>query len=248
MQVQRSLHLSWPWSSLISITLLLAKATFPRYCKKQSLFFPLRQKPPAAIENDLRPISLTCQTAEVMEELALSRILPSVLDHMESKRFAVAEKSTEQALVYILHETFGALDKGNCSLRFFFADFCKSFDLIDHKIFLHKLFKFNLHCCLIGCVAGSLQGRSQFVDLESSASASEYLDGGIPQEMILGPILFAVMVNDLLPIWGPRIKFVDDLTTMEIVPRNSPSYMCHIVSDIRAFACSNNMKLNSKKC
>ena len=120
MQVQKSLHLSWPWSSLISITLLLA---FPRYCKKQSLFLPLRQKPPAAIENDLRPISLTCQTAEVMEELALSRILPSVLNHMESKRFAVAEKSTEQALVYILHENFGALDKGNCSLRFFFADF-----------------------------------------------------------------------------------------------------------------------------
>ena len=183
-----------------------------------------------------------------MEELALSRILHSFLDHMDSKRFAVAEKPTEQALVYILHVTFGALDKGNCSLPFFFADFCKSFDLIDHKILFQKLFKFNLHCCLIRCVACSLQGRSQFVGLESSASASEYLDGGIPQGMRLGPILFAVMVNDLVPIWGPRIKFADNLTTMEIVPRNSPSYICHIVSDIRAFACSNNMKLNSKKC
>ena len=56
------------------------------------------------------------------------------------------------------------------------------------------------------------------------------------------------MVSDLISTWGPRIKFVDDLTALEIVPRNSPSYMNHIVSDIQTFACHNNMKLNPEKC
>ena len=38
------------------------------------------------------------------------------------------------------------------------------------------------------------------------------LNGGIPQGTNLGPVLFAVMVNDLVQSWGARIKFVDDLT------------------------------------
>ena len=38
------------------------------------------------------------------------------------------------------------------------------------------------------------------------------LNGGIPQGTNLGPVLFAVMVNDLVQSWSARIKFVDDLT------------------------------------
>lgn len=56
-----------------------------------------------------------------------------------------------------------------------------------------------------------------------------------------------VMVNYLISTWVPRIKFIDDLTALEIAPRNSPSYTNHIVSDIQTFACNNNMKLNPEK-
>ena len=63
-------------------------------------------------------------------------------------------------------------------------------------------------------------------------------------ETKLGPILFAVMVNDLIPSWGPRVKFVDHLIALEIVPRNSPSLMRYIANEINDFAVSNNMKLN----
>ena len=52
----------------------------------------------------------------------------SILDYMDSKQFAVAQKSTEQTLVYILHLTLKALDKRNCSLQLLFAEFCKGFD------------------------------------------------------------------------------------------------------------------------
>jgi hypothetical protein len=40
---------------------------------------------------------------------------------------------------------------------------------------------------------------------------------------IIGPILFAVLVNSLLRDWNFRIKFVDDLTTIEFIPRCSLS-------------------------
>ena len=48
----------------------------------------------------------------------------------------------------------------------------------------------------------------------------------------MGPVLFAVMVNDLVQSWGARIKFVDDLTVLEVVPRNSPSLLNVVVGDI----------------
>ena len=75
-----------------------------------------------------------------------------------------------------------------------------------------------------------------------------YRDGGIPQGTKLGLVLFAVMVNDLVQSWGARIKFVDDLTVLEVVPRNSPSLLNEVVDYIHAFAVNNNMRLNPRKC
>lgn len=72
--------------------------------------------------------------------------------------------------------------------------------------------------------------------------------GGIPHGTKLGPVIFAVIVNDLVTSWCPRAKYVVDLTVMEIVPRNSPSLLNHIVDDIHFYAVNNNMKLNPRKC
>jgi hypothetical protein len=72
-------------------------------------------------------------------------------------------------------------------------------------------------------IGAFLLERSQCVRIGNSRSIAQNINGGIPQGTNLAPILFAVMVNDLISTWGPRIKYVDDLTAMEIVPRNSPN-------------------------
>ena len=108
--------------------------------------------------------------------------------------------------------------------------------------------QYNLHWSLLRWVASFLQGRAQVTRVGASVSAPLYLNGGIPQGTILGPVLFAVMVNDLVQSWGARIKFVDDLTVLEVVPRNSPSLLNVVVDDIHAFAVNNNMRLNPRKC
>lgn len=45
---------------------------------------------------------------------------------------------------------------------------------------------------------------------------------------------------------APRAKFVDDLTLLEIVPRNSPPVMNFLLEDIHQYANSHNMRLNPK--
>ena len=152
--------------------------------------------------------------------------------------------------MYLLHLALGALDKGNCALCFFFADFKKGFDLIDRRILLRKLSGYGLHPSLVRWLAAFLQGRSQRVQVANVSSASKSPNGGIPQGTKLSPILFAVMVDDLVRSWGPRIKYVDDLTILEVIPRNSPSVMKYLVNDVNSLAhCySNNMQLNPSKC
>ena len=97
-----------------------------------------QQKPARSVEKDVRPVSLTCQVAKVMESSTLVRLL----DKLDLKQFALFGRLTTQAL---LHLALEALNKRNYALCFFFADFKKGFDLIDHRILLRKLSGFGLH-------------------------------------------------------------------------------------------------------
>ena len=183
-----------------------------------------------------------------MEGFTLTRSLPGIYEDLDCKQFAAAGMSTQHAIAYVIHLVLEALDSGSCSARLFFADFRKGFDLIDHTILLSKLHSCNLHPCLVRWIAAFLEGRSQSDRIGSDFSNIRSLNGGIPQGTKLGPVLFSVMVNDLVNTWSKRAKYVDDLTILEIIPRNSPSYLNCIVDDIQCFSHCNNMRLNLAKC
>ena len=215
---------------------------------KHAIVFPLpKEMPPKSVENDIRPISLTNQVAKITEGFTLTRSLPGIYEDLDCKQFAAVGMSIQHAIAYVIHLVLEALDSGSCSARLFFADFRKGFDLIDHTILLSKLHSFNLHPCLVRWIAAFLEGRSQSVRIGSDFSNIRSLNGGIPQGTKLGPVLFSVMVNDLVNTWSKRAKYVDDLTILEIIPRNSPSYLNCIVDDIQCFSHCNNMRLNPAK-
>jgi hypothetical protein len=88
------------------------------------------------------------------------------------------------------------------------------------------------------------------VRIENSYSSWKKTNGGLPQGTKLGPLLFAVLVNSLLKDWRGRVKFVDDTTALEIIPRSSPSFLPIIVDQISDYANERGMRLNAKpkKC
>ena len=59
---------------------------------------------------------------------------------------------------------------------------------------------------LLRWVASFLQGRAQVTRVGASVSTPLCLNGGIPQDTKLGPMLFAVMVNDLVQSWAPALN------------------------------------------
>ena len=131
---------------------------------KCAIVCPLpKQRPAVSVENDIRPISLTSQIAKVMEGFTAVRIVPQILRQLDPRQFATGGKSSSHAATFILHLLLDALDKWNCAGRLFFADFRKGFDLIDHRILMRKLAKYNIHNSLLRWVACFLYNRSQFV-------------------------------------------------------------------------------------
>ncbi|CAB3994355.1 RNA-directed DNA polymerase from mobile element jockey-like [Paramuricea clavata] len=216
---------------------------------KRSIVVPIpKVSPPQTIEDDLRPISLTAQVSKVMEGFMLQSLMSKVGLKLDPKQFALPGKSITQALVYLLHLIHAALDQGHCSVRIFFADFKKGFDLVDHNVIIDELLKLQVSPAIIRWIKSFLTSREQCVKIGPSFSSWKPVNGGLPQGTRLGPLLFAILVNSLLQDWNGRIKFVDDATALEIVPRCSPSLLPILVNDVSQYASSRGMKLNSKKC
>jgi hypothetical protein len=74
-----------------------------------------------------------------MERFTINSLMPQVIDQLDPKQSALPNKSTTHALVYLLHQIFAALDSGHNSIRLFFADFRKGFDLVDHSVIINEL-------------------------------------------------------------------------------------------------------------
>ena len=60
--------------------------------------------------------------------------------------------------------------------------------------------------------------------------------GGIPQGTRLAPLLFAILVNNLSAEWRNRLKYVDDTSVFEIIPRLSLSYLPFVAANINSFS------------
>ena len=53
---------------------------------KSAIVHPLTKvTPPKCIEDDVRPISLTCQLAKVLEGFILARVYPSIVGNLDRK-------------------------------------------------------------------------------------------------------------------------------------------------------------------
>ncbi|CAB4019420.1 Hypothetical predicted protein [Paramuricea clavata] len=183
-----------------------------------------------------------------MERFTINSLMPQVIDQLDPKQFALPNKSTTHALVYLLHQILAALDSGHNFIRLFFADFRKGFDLVDHSVIINELENLNVHPVLTRWIKAFLTNRQQCVKVDCHKSSWKTTNGGLPQGTCLGPLLFAILVNPLLKDWNGRLKFVDDTTAMEVVPRCSPSLLPLVVQEISNFSSARGMELNPKKC
>ena len=216
---------------------------------KESLVHPVPKcSPPKSVENDLRPITLTSQLAKVLKGFTLDSLYRQVVDSLDLKQFSLCDRSTTHALVYFLHTILEALDSGGNYVRSFLADFSKGSNLVDHNVIMQgELLGVNNH--ITRWIGEFLRSKSQCVKIGDAVSSLVSPHGGIPQGTRLVPLLFGILVNRLVRDWPIRVKYVDDTTIYEVIPRCSPSYLPIIANEIYSYASQRGMRLNpTTKC
>ena len=182
----------------------LTTGVFPADLKK-AIVRPLLKKhnlDPNNLSN-YRPVSNIPFMSKLIEKVVLLQLNDHLISNELYDTFQSAyraNRSTETALLRILHDLLIATDSGQVSLLTL-LDLSAAFDTIDHSILLSRLHdSFGISSVVLNWFKSYLSGRTQTVSVNGILSSPTSLDCGVPQGSVLGPVLFSLYVTPLVDI------------------------------------------------
>ena len=145
-----------------------------------------------------RPISLLTTFSKVFEKLIYTRLYTHLLNSiLTAHQFGFrAHHSTEQATFPLINSISEAMNR-NLMTGGIFCDLQKAFDSVNHEIIFEKIQFYGIVGKFKTLIQSYFNNSYQKVTWNNNSSAWEKIHCGVPQNSILGHLLFLIYVNDL---------------------------------------------------
>ena len=204
--------------------------------------------------SDYRPISLLPVLSKVLEKIVLCEwILPYVSSKLDPMQFAYvpgAGRGTTGALTLVNHYILKHLDGKSGAVRVLSADFSKAFDKLTYKSIFSAIVEFKLPKRAFLFLKDFLCDRVQRVKSANDVSDWISVTSGVPQGSVLGPLLFALVINSLQPVSVNTsfVKFADDVTLLHYFQNSADDFSQAEWYNLEDWADDVGLFLNYDKC
>ena len=199
-----------------------------------------------------RPVSLTSNVMKIFEKLVRKKIT----EHMEANELFNPNqhgfRSGRSCISQLLNHHTKILEELELGKRIdvIYLDFAKAFDKVHHGILLNKLQSVGITGKLFEWVKEFLRARKQFVSVEGALSNESDVLSGVPQDTVLGPLLFLIHIGDIdREISNSKVScFADDTRIMKTIKEdNDKTLLQEDLNRIYHWANTNKMKFNDNK-
>ena len=158
--------------------------------------------------------------------------------------------STTLALIEFTDSVIKFLDEGQYC-KSIFVDLTKAFDTVDHKILLDKLDRYGIRGLTNDFFRSYLSDRQQYTVINGVNSALKNITCGVPQGSVLGPLFFAMYINDIYNAVGQNcVRLFADDPALSIHHPDVNTLALDIISkfnELNRWCISNKLTINASK-
>ena len=219
----------------------------------RTTLIPKKAKPESV--NDYRPLSIGQFMNRIYTKLLTKRLMAKVKLHPRQKAFMPVDGCSEH--VFVVGEALEQCRKQRKECNLVFLDLAKAFDMVSHCSIQRAMARFGVGPGFAAIVKDLYTGVSTVIRGAQGPTDEISMTRGVKQGCPLSPILFNMVMDELMGILGTRhelkpredlvgfnvLAFADDL----VLASGTVHGMNWLLTRVRDFFTDRSMKVNAAK-